>query len=418
MLHHRANLVVELTPPSLRGHGEVHLRVLSAGRAVQLDTVGMRILSAGTDEQGLRFAQHGDSTCFELSMPKAKGDELTLALKWEVDPSAHGLCFADDQVWAGYRTPAWLPTRLDPSQRATLSLNLTFPEGLEVAVSHQMGGSYPKAHGFGVVRSTQVLTTPASPAQYAFAIGRFRRANYYGQGFLLSAVGPEDADLDRVLELTLPLYQFLRERFGALPGYRYTQVFVRGNVAQEAVSMSLMSDEVLRRLGATLAPEADWTIAHELVHQWFGVLVPTASLNDLWLSEGIATFMVAAMKEHRWGQDAYHRELEIWRSRSREIHALRHDAPLVLLGQSHEPAESEAQIKANGVIYARGALVLDRLRRELGERVFWEALRSYVAKQAGRPTRTADLQQAFADVSGRDLEAFFKRWVYGVAYEF
>lgn len=83
--------------------------------------------------------------------------------------------------------------------------------------------------------------------------------------------------------------------------------------------------------------------------------------------------------------------------------------------RSPAPSMTEAELKARGVIYCRGALVLDKLRRQLGEQAFWEGIQRYVAEQTGKPTRTADLQSAMTAVSGRDLTQFLDHWVYAAA---
>jgi aminopeptidase N len=415
VLDHRAELTLSLSPPRLSGHGELRIRTLAPAGAIQLDSAGLSILSASTYGQPLHYVQESDTVCFELPQPAAAGEELALALSWQVDPSTTGLHFSTDQAWAGYRTPAWLPTRLDLAQRATLKLTLTVPDGLELVASHSHDMSGER-YGDGLFHVTFTANTPSSPFLYAFAVGRFRRANYYVQGFAFSAVGPPGADLEGVLlELTWPMYQFLLTRTGVKPAIaHYAQVFVHGEAAQEALGMSLISEDALRELRG--GPDDDWRIAHELAHQWFGVLIPCADLADLWLSEGFATFMVAAHKEQRWGRPAYDREVERWRARSKKVHDGGRDMPVSLsAGLAGATSVTEAELKACGVIYCRGALVLDKLRRELGEQAFWEGIRRYVADQTGKPTRTEDLQYALTSVSGRDLTAFFERWVYAAA---
>jgi hypothetical protein len=341
----------------------------------------------------------------------AAGDERVLALGWQADPRAKGLTFSPDQAWAVH-SPAWLPTRLDPAQRATLKLTLTMPEGLDL-----VPGQYFEHRGDGLVRATLTLSTPSSPSHYAFAVGHFRKSYYYGPGFGLSAIGPADADLVGAIELILPVYQTFRERLGATGAHGHSQLFLRGNPSQEALGMSLLSEDALRAVRTDPDPAEEWSFAHALAHQWFGVRIPCAGVTDLWLSEGFATFMVGVMKERRWGHVAYEHEVASWHSR---LQALRgRDAPLALsrTGRRGDTDVTEAQLRARGIIYYRGALVLDKLRHELGEQTFWDGVRRYVEQQTGKPTRTEDLQNALQETSGRDLTAFFDRWVYASAPE-
>lgn len=419
LLEHRANLLLTLSPPSLDGHGEVRMRAQTATHAVQLDTEGMRILYAGADGRSIRFRQEGGTTCFAMSPPMAAGDEVALALKWQVDPAAQGIAIASDQAWAGPRASAWLPTRMDLDQLATLSVTLTYPDGLELVMAHDRGGTYPMSYGSELARATQGVMAPSQPALYAYAVGKFRTARYYGQGFMLSAVGPSDADLEHVLELTLPMHQFLSDRLGRLPGYaHYTQVFVHADVVQEAVGVTYFAERLLGELRGELTAAHDWILGHGLVHQWFGVRVLTGSEEDLWLSEGLATFMVGAMKEHRWGRAAYEGELATWRECSRQLHEHGVARPLVPTRLRTDRLDTAAQLRGDGLIYCRGALVLDKLRSELGDQVFWDGMRAYAATQAGQLTRTEDLRNVFSKVSGRDLTPFFSRWVYAVAHDF
>jgi len=170
-------------------------------------------------------------------------------------------------------------------------------------------------------------------------------------------------------------------------------------------------DDVVR------TPSEDWLLAHEFAHQWFAWAVQCADFSDFWLNEGFATFLVGVLKEERWGSAAYQAELALWRERSRRVHSAGKDAPLSHSrpGGSLRPPLQEAELQPRGVTYSRGALVLHRLRAELGEAAFWAGVRRYVAGPHRHAARTEDLRNALEAASGRDLNPFFMRWVYSAA---
>jgi aminopeptidase N len=65
------------------------------------------------------------------------------------------------------------------------------------------------------------------------------------------------------------------------------------------------------------------------------------------------------------------------------------------------------------VIYPKGAAVLQMMRHQLGDSVFWAAMHRYTVDHAYASVTTADLEHAFEQTSGRDFSTFFRQWVYG-----
>ena len=145
---------------------------------------------------------------------------------------------------------------------------------------------------------------------------------------------------------------------------------------------------------------------HELAHQWWGNLVTCATWRDFWLNEGITTFMTAAWKEHRYGRAAYIAELDVARARLAKASELGFDKPLAWNGQYPSLGTRRA------IQYSKGALFMDHLRRELGERAFWSGLRKFTRDHAGGTVTSIDLQRAMERSSRRDLSALFATWVF------
>jgi aminopeptidase N len=417
VLHHDVNLSLSLEPPSLSGNAEVRVRARRDTSLVALDARGLhlsRVASAEPPQLELQFEQTADRLCVHLPRVLAAGGEMVLRMAWEASTSRETPHFSTDQVWAGYAASAWMPTLQDSAQRASLSLTLKTTASLRVAASGRKVAQTVAADGLAV--HSFVLDRPSPPFLYAFAAGRFDEAELRVGGARLRAFGPAGADLPRGLAITAPMLRFLVERTGAaLPGQDYLQVFVKGDAAQEAAGFALLSADALDDVRRD--PHEDWIFSHELAHQWFAWLVPCADFSDFWLNEGFATFLVAAIKEQTWGRAAYDREVALWKERSAKVHADGRDAPVSLSapGAAPHPPPPDSELPPRGVTYSRGALVLHRLRGELGEDAFWAGIRRYVKDRSDKGARSEDLRAALEGASGRDLRSFFDRWVYASA---
>ena len=188
-----------------------------------------------------------------------------------------------------------------------------------------------------------------------------------------------------------------------LPDGRYTQLLVPEREAQEAASFSLIGRAELD--AERDDPSSGWVIAHEMAHQWWGNLVTCEDWSEFWLHEGLATFMVAAWKEHRFGEAAYRAELEVASRRLARAREIGFDKPLTWDGKYPSLGARRA------VQYSKGALFLAHLRELVGDDAFWSGLRSLYAspRRRGRSV-SRDFQAAMEEASGRDLSNSFDEW--------
>jgi aminopeptidase N len=209
VLHHEVALVLALEPASLSGTGTLRVRARRATRVIVLDALRLQVLSVADAHQPLPFSQADARLCVRLPQPLAAGAELALRLAWRVPSDATVPRFAADQVWAGYQTDAWLPTRQDPAQRATLALQLTAPAELQVIASGRELPQRTAANGARIHSFT--LDRPAPPFLYAFAAGHFAQATLQVDGTTLRALGPQGADLAGALAVSAPMLRFLQQ---------------------------------------------------------------------------------------------------------------------------------------------------------------------------------------------------------------
>jgi aminopeptidase N len=152
----------------------------------------------------------------------------------------------------------------------------------------------------------------------------------------------------------------------------------------------------------------DFFVAHELAHQWWGQAVGWKNYHEQWISEGFAQYFAALYAQKTRGDETFANMLRQFR---RWALAESDEGP-VHLGYRLGHIKEDSRI-FRALVYNKGAAVLHMLRRWVGDDVFFSALRRFYDEQKFRKAGTDDLRRAFEEESGRPLERFFERWIYG-----
>jgi hypothetical protein len=151
------------------------------------------------------------------------------------------------------------------------------------------------------------------------------------------------------------------------------------------------------------------TLAHELMHQWFGDNVTFATWNDLWLAEGFANYgeALAAELVPSLGQNPYSIRNSIKNS------AL-NSTVSAWIPDSNIPTSNLIWNSAyGGAVYTRGAMVVSMLRAIAGDTKFFQALTNYQTNLAGKSASSDSLKNYFNTILGRDISVFFNDYVGG-----
>jgi aminopeptidase N len=394
--------------------GEVAIRLVSQVdglAAVELAAPELRIESVTEAGRSLQHDLKEGRLRISLEPPAARDEARTLTVRYAGKPT-RGMRFGTDQVFTVFNTAHWLLSQDDPADKAALTLRLTLPAGLDsVGPGKRIE---EKVLADGRVQHVWRQDRPHSSYLFGFAAGRFQKASRQAGAVTLHFLSLDlaPAHLTRILGGTANMLEFFERKAGLpFPGESYTTVLMPDAPPQEVSSFTLLSEDYGRAVLAS--PREDHLIAHELAHQWWGNLITCQSWSEFWLNEGMATFLTAAYKEHFWGRDEYEHEMGLARLRYARALAEGKYRPLVYDGWS-EPGEMGGPLT-----YSRGALVLHLLRRHLGERAFWEGLRTFTRANAGGDgtANTASLRAAMEQAAGQDLGWFFSQWVYATEPE-
>ena len=146
-------------------------------------------------------------------------------------------------------------------------------------------------------------------------------------------------------------------------------------------------------------------VVHEVAHQWWGNAVTERDWDDVWLSEGFATYFTLLYTEHFDGRDAFVRGLRSSRERILQIEKKTPDTPVI-----HRNLSDMRRV-LNQFVYQKGGWTLHMLRYQLGTERFWDGIREYYRRYQNQNASTDDLRLVMEQASGQDLSWFFAQWL-------
>jgi alanyl aminopeptidase len=141
--------------------------------------------------------------------------------------------------------------------------------------------------------------------------------------------------------------------------------------------------------------------AHEIGHQWFGDMVTQATWADVWLSEGIATWISEKMMDQEQIPERKHLYAIAARERIIKVDESPRTRPVRVEVHDREGSKDVY----NRIVYDKGASVLLMLEGWLGSDKTQTAFRAYLNEHRFGNATTADLAVDLKRASGIDPSA-------------
>lgn len=207
------------------------------------------------------------------------------------------------------------------------------------------------------------------------------------------AKGASDASIAK----TVTVADYLETVFGPYPFDAYGGVVVsdsRIGYALETQSRPVYSAGFFRR------GENTEVVAHELAHQWFGDSVALAKWEDIWLNEGFATYAEWLWAEHTKEYTAK----QAFDVRYQQV------PPTVWKTPPGKPGVKDLFSES---VYQRGGMTLHALRVAVGDKAFFEIVKTWAAEKRNGTATTAEFVALAERISGKQLDALFDAWLYG-----
>jgi aminopeptidase N len=163
-------------------------------------------------------------------------------------------------------------------------------------------------------------------------------------------------------------------------------------------SYTLLGSTVLR-----LPFIIDTSLGHEIAHSWWGNGVLVDFDHGNWC-EGLTTYVSDYLyKEQVSAREARDYRLQILRTFTTLVNPGK-DFPLRSFQGRYDPA-------SQAIGYGKGAFVFHMVRRRVGEKAFWNALREVYRKRLFLKTSWEDFQRAFERQGQCSLQVFFDQWL-------
>ena len=152
-----------------------------------------------------------------------------------------------------------------------------------------------------------------------------------------------------------------------------------------------------------------WVMIHELGHEWFPMMVGNDERRYPWMDEGFNSFIDLYTVAEYWQGDAHADSVLNGPLTSYLANAVAgREQPMIT-----PPAEGH---NVYWMAYQKPALMLRLLREEvIGAEGFDAAFREFIRRWRFKHPQPADFFRTIENVTGRDLDWFWRGWIYSTA---
>ncbi|MBI1764776.1 MAG: M1 family metallopeptidase [Acidobacteria bacterium] len=415
-LHYAFQLTLNDEDDEITGEAAITLRFTGAGvKEVAFDLAsvangkGMTVAAVGAGGASVTFKHQADRLILSLSTPPPAGEQRVFTVRYRGVP-ANGLRMLKNKFGARVffsenwpnNARQWLPMIDHPYDKATSEFIITAPAKYQVVANGLLQEETDLGDGRRLTHWKQ--SVPIASWLNALGVAQFavhhdglvkgvpHQTWVYHQERNLGPAWFETKSRQAI--------EFFSEHIGPYSYEKLANVEAAGfgGGTEHASAIFYGEKSILERPDTGL-------IAHEIAHQWFGNAVTEKDWDDVWLSEGFATYFTLLAAEHYDGRDAFVAGLK--RSRD-QVFALEKQNPGVAV--LHDNLADMKKV-LNRIIYQKGGWTLHMLRYQMGTENFWAGIRDYYQRYRNSSATTADFRRVMEEHSGLELAGFFQQWL-------
>ena len=401
--HYDIEIDYERATNHMDSRAKIHAKATQNLSSFNLDLRGFDIPELEVDDRDATFTRDGQELTVVPRKGIRKGEKFEVEIEYTgtptevIDPdgSSEGWVPTADGAFVVNEpqgSPGWYPANDNPQDKATFDFEVTVPEGITVIGNGRLKDKDTRR---GKTTWEWSEDSPMAPYLATVTNGVFELRISKHRGLpLYHAVDPT---LDTTvgfqrLAAEPEIIDFFSDLYGRYPFSTGGGVIDRGGVGYALESQTKSMYDGVPGPG---------TVVHEISHQWFGNAVTNAVWPDIWLNEGFARFSEWIYTERHGGQTAQQAfdtafavpaTSSFWRTPPAAI-----PNPAVMF--SSPP-------------YTRGGMTLQALRVKIGDRAFFDVLRTWYRDNRYGNVTTADFIELAERKARMQLDAFFDVWLF------
>jgi len=293
----------------------------------------------------------------------------------------------------------WFPMTGYLTDRFTAEMHIRVPQGMRVFASGSQGAakSVTLASGKQGDQYDFNWSKPGFPG--TVIAGRFLDPVTVGTAKVYLTVAHQQS-ANSLAQTAAKEFDFFTDSFGAPESSHLNVVEIPDDTLP-----AVWAPELVAIQGSRVGDKSGVRLlANTIAHQWWGSEISPRSLNDAWITNGMARYGELMYVEDESGRSAMHTALQ-----DVQAGALAYDTiPLSTAGRLN-PFSPEFQ----SMTLEKGAMVFHMLRWEVGDKAFLATLKGVLSQYTDGSVRASDFTKVAEAQSQQQLTAFFAQWIDG-----
>ncbi|WP_433322936.1 M1 family metallopeptidase [Spirillospora sp. CA-294931] len=427
--HYKLDLAYDPDYDQLDGTATLTATATQDLSAFNLDLSGLDVEKVTVDGRKVDFKRRGTELTVTPRKGLRQGSTFTVAVTYGGVPktivgspvvfgSPYGFLHTNDGAYVGAEpdgASTWFPSNDHPSDKARYDFSLTVPEGLGAVANGVLTSKSAGTEAFSRRRSAARAVTynwheDGLMATYlaTIDIGKWdvKTGTTPGGVPMYVAIDPDVRKLpapggvdpiDYYYDTTAKSTDLWVKEFGEYPFNTAGAIIDDARFNGQPLGFSLETNG--KPVYSAIRP--DRTIAHEMAHQWWGNSVAPKNWQQIWLNESFA----------RWS-NWYWTEKQGGNTVATEARNTYNAHPDTDAWWNVVIADPKRDTMFHNRSYHGGGMVLQFLREKIGHETFMKLLRTWYAQNRDKHVVTEQFAALAEQVSGQDLDAFFKTWIY------